>query len=187
VETKHDLRRRLIEQRDSLSPDVRQRSSVRICERVLTLPQMRASTCVALYANIRSEVETASLLACLLARGVKCVFPRVTSDGLVFAPAAGLSDLKRGAFAVAEPQGAAVALQDIDVVVVPGLGFDRQLNRLGYGRGYYDRALFDYRGCTLGVAFAMQIVESIAITAKDRAMDKVVTEVETVCLAGRTS
>lgn len=93
--------------------------------------------------------------------------------------------LMPGAFGILEPSAAhgAVrleALHEIDLIIVPGLAFDRKGHRLGYGGGYYDRLLAELDATKMALAFAAQIVEAVPAEAHDERVDFVVTEEEII-------
>src|SRR5690606_11008664 len=111
-----------------------------------------------LYASIPSEVSTATIAREALRRGVVLTYPRCLPQtrAMVLHRVAGLEELRNsGAFGIPEPDTACplVELSDIDVALVPGLGWDRRGNRLGRGAGYYDRLFLNpaWRGFRCGL------------------------------------
>ncbi len=152
-----------------------------ITTHVCDLPVYRASDTVMLYMALSHEVQTAALIAHARRHNKRVIVPVVTPDGLltVICPAE-TSDFRPGPFGILEPRdlSAVVPPVAIDIVLVPGVGFDTQGVRLGYGGGYYDRFL-----CLLpdrvpfgGLAFHTQIVPSIPQLPHDICMPFVVTE-----------
>ncbi len=102
--------------------------------------------------------------------------PRSEDDGsLTFYIVTDLSHLRRGRFAIAEPDaGKLVTPEPTDLMLIPALAFDRQGRRLGRGKGYYDRYLNAYSTvCTVGVCRSYQLLEHIPTQAWDRAVDQV--------------
>lgn len=178
MEDKNTLRRRLRAQRDGLKPEERRHLSEVISESALNLRLLHGCRRLALYASFQSEVQTASLHRGLRARGVDVIYPRVVRGQLEleFALVEDLASLVCGAFSIQEPEGPAVPLSSADVVIVPGVGFDRRGNRLGYGAGHYDRTLSTYDRPCIALAFATQVVERIPASQWDRPMDVLVTE-----------
>lgn len=175
-------RRMLLAMRDGLSPEVRAQASDAIGRAALGLID-DATRIVALYAEKGSEVATGSLDRWLRERGVRVVYPRVIGDSrkLVFCEVA-LDELMLARFGLREPIATApvVAASDIDVFFVPGLAFDREGARVGWGRGHYDATLVDAPEALLvGLAFACQMVERIDRDPHDVLLDYVVTEVAT--------
>ncbi len=117
---------------------------------------------VALFVSLRDEIDTAPLYTLLRHDQVEVVLPRVrvADTALDFVLAHDLNDLVPGPFRLLEPRGPAVPLTSVDIVVVPGLAFDTLGARLGYGAGYYDRALDGFRGAQLGYCYRFQLVEA---------------------------
>ncbi len=184
VQDKLAWRRVLRARRDAMPEAERRILSARIGEELLAEPHLLAARRVALYAAVRSEVATAGLHAGLHARGTELFYPRIVraSRTLEFAPAHDPAALRPGPFGIPEPTGDPIALAAIDVVVLPGLGFDRRGVRLGMGAGYYDRALLGYAGLSVGVAFACQLVDELPEEAGDRRVDLLVTDRQVLAL-----
>ena len=146
--------------------------------------------CRALYASFRSEVETQSELVRQLADSHSVILPRCYGDELRLFRIASMSELQRGAFGIPEPNDAIVLLDDrrvdpvqVDVFVVPGLGFDRRGNRLGHGKGHYDRLLSQAspNSVKVGICFDCQLTEELPTEPHDIRLDWIITESETIC------
>ena len=137
---------------------------------------------IALYAALPDEVPTRPLFDALRELHASLLFPRVEREiALVFASVAEWSDLRPGRYGVLEPPASAAAIEPAegDLVLVPGVAFDRTGNRLGRGLGFYDRA---FPGAAprppllIGVAYAIQLLDAVPHGDLDRRMDAVVTE-----------
>lgn len=109
-----------------------------------------------------------------------CYWPEVQGEGLQWRLAADSKDFELGAYGILEPKCHLQELEnlnDLNVIVVPGLAFDRNGMRLGRGAGYYDRALNGYKGTKIGVGFHFQIIEEdLPHEPHDVAMDWIMTE-----------
>jgi 5-formyltetrahydrofolate cyclo-ligase len=181
---KRDVRRRVLAKRDSLPPAMRESQGHLIVERFLALPEVAAAGIVMAFWSFGSEVPTAPLLEALRERGSRVALPRIVEGDLdvrLWSP----GDATIGtAFGAREPaDGAAVLPQDIDVVVTPGVAFDRKGRRVGYGGGFYDRFLAATRSDALrvGIAFDVQLLdEDLPGGDFDLGVDIVVTGSETV-------
>jgi len=175
-------RRLLLAVRDGMGVEERATASEAIGRAALAL--VGDARVVALYAEKGSEVATGMLDRWLRERGVRVVYPRVVGDSrkLVFHEVA-LDELVLAArFGLREPvaSSAIVEASAIDVFFVPGLAFDREGARIGWGRGHYDATLIDAPNARLvGLAFACQMVERIDRDPHDVLLDYVVTEVAT--------
>jgi len=131
------------------------------------------------YYSLSDEVNTHEFLDELLAKGKIVLLPRVTgNDTMELRCYQGRKDLKEGAFHIMEPVGECFAPKvGIDVALIPGMAFDANGNRLGRGRGYYDRFLAanqSYIKQTIGVCFDFQKVEQVPVDINDIPVDKVV-------------
>lgn len=128
------------------------------------------------------ELPTAALLRTVLDEGRPLLLPRTTSGRLEFAPVAALSALRSGAFGISEPgpEAAATALCPGDLVLIPGVAFDRRGGRLGRGAGWYDRSLPPRLAGlrVFGLGFAFQLVDRLPVEPHDRSVDAVVTDAE---------
>ena len=178
---KSELRQTLRQRRSALGPGDRSRLSQQVCAHAARHPWFQRPTCVALYAAIQDELNPAELAAWLTARGTQCVYPHVTPAGrhdvlLTFALAHAETRWKIGAFGVPEPMGPPVPLQHIDLVVLPGLGFDTAGTRLGYGAGFYDRTLQNHPARRVGLAFSCQIVPELPAGPFDMPVHMIMTE-----------
>lgn len=182
AESKTQLRRRVRPLRLELGPDYRHRASEVACERLLLMSEVAAARTVALYSALGPEADASLALPSLLERNKLVVFPRVVGKRLEFAPASSLDDLQPGYRGVLEPQSVAIDFSVLDVIVVPGIAFDRAGGRLGQGGGHYDRTLAQLgpKPFRVGFCFSCQIVESVPREGHDELLDAIVTEDETV-------
>ncbi len=176
--SKSDLRILALARRDALAPEVRAQAALRIASRVsaLALP----SGPVAAYWPIRSEADPRPAAALLRTRGHAIVLPCVAGDALVFRRWSDGDPLVKAGLGLLEPDPAAPALAP-RVLLIPLAAFDRRGHRIGYGRGFYDRALAALGAVTtVGIAFATQEIPTIPDEPHDHPLDFVVTEQETI-------
>jgi 5-formyltetrahydrofolate cyclo-ligase len=136
---------------------------------------------VLVYVSKEPEVNTFSLISHLLERGTRVVVPIIQrhDHSLRFSFLNDLSCLKLSTFNVPEPIGNEIPAdpKEIQVAVIPLIGFDEHGNRLGYGAGYYDRFLEKYpRLMKIGIGFACQETETVPTNRFDITMDYIVTE-----------
>ena len=135
---------------------------------------------IALYAAINNEVPTDEVFRVAREQGKEVLFPAVAGDTLVFRRVADVSDLSQGAFGIQEPlSGCPLRIpEDADLIVVPAVAFSRDGHRIGYGRGYYDRALHRLEGSgrLVGFCYEFQLVDAIVGAPHDVRMDTIITE-----------
>lgn len=145
------------------------------------MPEVAAARTVALYSALGPEADASVALPLLLERDIAVVFPRVVGELLEFAPASSLDELHAGFRGVLEPESVPIDASVLDVVVVPGVAFDRAGGRLGQGGGHYDRTLAQLGSKTfrVGFCFSCQIVDKVPRERHDELLDALVTEDET--------
>jgi 5-formyltetrahydrofolate cyclo-ligase len=176
---KDELRQKMRRLRLAIDPAEAGRLAIAAAPHVLALPEVQVARRVALYAAVRGELDTGPLQAALAARGVACAYPRIAADGTLDFVDASPASLVPGHHGIPEPALAAPALAPgtIDVFVVPGLAFDLAGERLGWGRGHYDRTLAGAPAALrVGLAYGFQVVPAVPTRADDERMDVVVTE-----------
>ncbi|MCP4905085.1 MAG: 5-formyltetrahydrofolate cyclo-ligase [bacterium] len=145
---------------------------------------------VAVFASLSGEVDTQPLIRSATEEGKTILFPRVIGKGMLeFAAVEEGEFLVPGRLGIGEPDSRRTArpLSGATLALVPGLAFDRRGGRLGRGAGYYDRALASARAgreqpLCLGIAFALQVVESVPMTPLDARLDGLVTEEEFILI-----
>lgn len=188
ADEKARLRRESLARRDALAPDERARLSAQVALRVAGVIADLEAKSVAAYVPLRSEVDVMPLLDLVIERKAITCLPAIVGDDLVFRSWVPGSELVPGPFNSREPPANAAEIVP-DVVVVPLAAFDRRGNRLGYGRGFFDRAIAGLRQRGLdpwlvGAAFAVQEVEAIPVEPHDVPLNAIVTEAESVIPAG---
>ena len=189
------LREQVKQTRRAMSKaEVRRRSAL-VARRLIELDAFRRAQGVMLYLPVRNEVDPTLAVTQCLNDGKTLGLPRMdyAHDRIVVHRVDDLTrQLVLGRMRLVEPDPAKtepLPLDEIDLVVVPGLAFDREGNRLGWGRGYYDAFLagLGSRVCRVGLAYAFQIVEAIEHDGHDMPMDYVVTDETTLVLTGRSA
>lgn len=179
---KRAVRRAAIERRDLLSAQERSAKSEWIVERVLALPEVGAARTVMAFWSFGSEVETSGLIERLHEAGKRVVLPRIAEREIAAVAYAPGDPVTATSFGAMEPAGAdVVTAEDVDVVIVPGVAFDRRGGRVGYGGGFYDR-LFSRTPAVpaVALAFAVQLVDEVPQGRSDRRVDAIVTEDEVI-------
>jgi 5-formyltetrahydrofolate cyclo-ligase len=157
-----------------------------VAERVLQMPEVASARVVMLYAAVTGEVPTHRIAEALKARGATLVYPRCLPEGreMTLHAVASTAELAISTrFGILEPpaDSPAMAVDEVDLALVPGLAWDRRGHRLGRGAGFYDRLLGHprWRGFRCGLFFAAQEVPRIPSDPWDAPLDAIVTEAET--------
>jgi 5-formyltetrahydrofolate cyclo-ligase len=181
-ETRNGLRSAILKRRRALSPATCLFWSRSIQAKVLELPQYLAAPSLVLYCAAGNEVETRAIMDHALGHGKKVFCPKLSAHHPVaFAQIFSEADLIPGPLGILEPVGDVHPVEDDPgdlMVIVPGLLFDIQGNRLGRGGGWYDRALhrFEGRGVFVGLAYEFQVVDKIPAQSWDKKVHYVATE-----------
>jgi 5-formyltetrahydrofolate cyclo-ligase len=179
--SKQSLREQLLAARLRLTPADRSTRSRAACERLVALDAFRNARTVGLYAAIGAETDPATAAREALSSGKRLAFPRLEPDTrrLAFFACAP-EDLVASARGTRAPPAEAppVALEELDLVVVPGVAFDTAGRRLGRGGGYYDATLAAVPpgAARVGLAFDLQLVPFVPGEPHDAEVHAVVTE-----------
>jgi 5-formyltetrahydrofolate cyclo-ligase len=162
------------------SKEERLRKSHLIAGQFWKLPAIQRAQTILFYASMPGEVDTLAMIEKAIFKGKRVALPIVERKKGKLIPAliSSMEDLHIGTYGIAEPldPDKALALKDIDAVVVPGLAFDRLHNRLGRGAGYYDRFLstLPKTVTTVGLAFDFQLTECLPTEAHDVRLQQII-------------
>lgn len=174
---KSELRKEIKNRKRQFTSQQLSELSFVVVMRLLAHQRLKDARTVMLYYSLPDEVYTHTLVDALLASGKRVLLPRVTGEGTMELRCyTGPQSLEQGAYNIMEPVGEVFSdYTQIDLAVIPGVAFDRQLNRMGRGKGYYDR-LLPQLGCAykIGICFDFQLMESIECEEHDIRMDEVI-------------
>lgn len=172
---KSDIRMSIKNIKKSITEEERAQISDRIRRYTEQLPEFRQAGTILLYHSLRDEVDTSSFLN-LWQHDKRLLLPVVKENDLIicdYHP----DNLKPGSFGIFEPQGDEITdLSIIDLIIIPGVAFDKNRNRLGRGKGYYDRLLSRLSAYKVGICYDCQITDHIPVEEHDIPMDHVITE-----------
>ncbi len=193
------LREQMKERRRALAPEEIVQKSAAIREKVLSMPELEQAELVCMYLSYGKEVDTRPLVAQLVAMGKRVAVPKVLGPGAMeFYCIQSLADCVPGAYGILEPKGGltvvspdvamlpdmtdtkAEALQSREahpVMLLPGLAFDHNGARMGYGGGYYDRYLARYpQLIKIALAYEFSVLAKLPIEPHDIPVDYIITE-----------
>jgi 5-formyltetrahydrofolate cyclo-ligase len=179
VDKKH-LRGEVLRKRKSLSEEEVKRLSAAVIGKLKELDWFKKAKSVMFYYPVGGEVDLLPLLRELLREKTKSVLlPKVTADGeMVAIELTDLGVLRKGKFGIPEPSGGKIVkAEKIDLVIVPAVAFDERGNRIGMGKGFYDRFLPRVKGKKVGVAYDFQVFPegTFAVDDHDHPVDAVIT------------
>lgn len=181
---KTQLRKNIVARRLALTEEAVQEKSAKILANLMSLEAFNASGTVMLYMDFRKEVQTKAIIDYCLNQGKKVVLPVVGPDkkNLLLLEIKSLdADMILSSYGILEPiikNEHLKSLHDIDLLLAPGVAFDLEGYRLGYGGGYYDRLLENRPEHLLvfALAFDLQVIDSLPHDSHDQRVDGIVTE-----------
>ncbi len=182
VDEKQLLRRQIREIEANMTETQRLNSDLALQKRFLALPQVAQAKTILLYASMGSEVETAPVLAALRRQGKRVLLPRCLPGRQMVAQVYDPNRLVRHRYGMWEPAAdcEAVPAEEIDLVLVPGVCYDRTGMRLGRGGGYYDRYLAECKGESVGWCREALLQDKVPAEPWDRPVHLVLTEREEI-------
>lgn len=184
MDAKQFIRQQMIAQRNALTTEMVKQKSSAIAQKVFMLPEYIEADHILLYADYRHEVMTKEIFDDAILRKKKVYFPKCNPDdsSMEFYQVVSVRQLEDGYKGIKEPimnpeHRYYHHKEENTLVIMPGVAFDMNGHRIGYGKGYYDRYLQDKRQITaVALAFAQQLVDEIPHETYDIRMDKIVTE-----------
>lgn len=185
---KRKLRQVMLAKRRTLTYEEQRASGHLIQQAFIALPAFASARIIAIYSSMGGEVETGEVLEAALKEGRIVLFPVVCGEHLRFIKVSDPAEMAKGAFGISEPclTGEAYEPDRADLIVVPGVAFDRAGKRIGFGKGYYDRALHHLEGSgrLVGFCYDFQLVNEIVAEPHDVSVDVIITEKRVLDLRG---
>lgn len=195
MDTKQQLRKKLLAQRNKLTPQQCKQAALAVCTVVSEQQFFRAATDIAFYFSVNNELDTLPLLQTALQQGKKCYLPILDEASkdkprLLFLSCNKATKMRKNKFGILEPvqlsNDLGVSITDLSIIFLPLVGFDAKGNRLGMGAGYYDHTLaelcsskisgLNHKPALIGLAYACQEVAHITAETWDVPLTGVATE-----------
>jgi len=182
MQDKAGIRKELLSKRDNIPPVVRRAKNRMICARLLSLDEFRKASVIFFFASFRTEVDTTEMIKSSLFSGKRVLLPKVDKDRheLLLYEIRDFGELAPGYMGIPEPPVSEnqMSINDADIVIIPGAGFDASGNRIGYGGGYYDRLLSGLQKNIPVVApsFEEQLVDVLPSEPHDIRVQMIVTD-----------
>ncbi|MWB97483.1 5-formyltetrahydrofolate cyclo-ligase [Agromyces seonyuensis] len=182
---KRILRAELRERRQNMSQHERDAASAGITERLQSLVEQHGATSLSAYLSMPSEPDVRPFVNWAEARGIRVLFPISREDGLLDWTVGEEQTEITGITGVPEAEGellGPMAINDVDLIIVPAAAIDSTGLRLGWGRGYFDKTLGSMGKCppVYAVVFDSEVVESVPREVHDQPVDGVVTPTRTL-------
>jgi len=178
---KRSLRQQILARRRALSHDQWLASSQTAQKQLISLELFSRADCIALYAPAHKETDTTDILEAAFASGKRVLYPAVCGERMVFRQVEELRSMAEGSYGILEPcpTGIDHHADEPDLIVVPGVAFDPDGHRIGYGKGYYDRFLQhpDRKALLIGLCHDFQLIDGkIPAEEHDVRMELIVTD-----------
>lgn len=183
---KAELRRKLLNRLLAIAPEQRSERSRKACRNLVSTEQFQGASTVMMFLSLPHEVDTSEAILHAWQLGKAVAVPKISWQQRHMIPVQINSletGLSTGAHGLRSPVGGLpVPFGEIDLVVAPGLGFDKKGNRLGRGGSYYDRffANEELNAARCGLGFAEQLLDSIPVTEHDEPVEILVTDEEII-------
>lgn len=185
--SREEVRNLAIQARESLSPREKAQRNRQILDRCLTLVEYQEAKFLFTYCSQGSEVDTRDLIGSSLAHGKRVALPRcIDGERLEVRLIQSLaSDCRQGSFGILEPRvekTSLVKIEALEILFIPGVAFDFHGNRMGYGKGFFDRflAALKLTQRKIGLAFEAQVYPALRARSHDVKMDVLVTEARVI-------
>lgn len=170
---------RLIVQDKINSLNFKQELSSQIVQKVISLDPYKKAKSIMVYLSLPNEVDTSSIVAdALNNKDLVCV--PITREEIHLVAINKDTRFVKGLYNVPEPDQAGYTLADVDVAIIPMVAFDKNCNRLGHGKGFFDKFLIGKKCFKIGLAFGIQEFEKLSVGPNDVKMDMIVTEKEII-------
>jgi 5-formyltetrahydrofolate cyclo-ligase len=186
-EAKRQLRKRMLDKRAQITEEEQERCSLAIVERLLELPDIRTARRIFTFLSFGHEVNLDAFITSCMNERKEVYVPKtyIKEKKMIPYRFSGWDALHIGGYGIREPDEQKCEVwqgETFDVVIVPGVAFTSQGERLGYGGGFYDRffSQFSQLPALIAVCYDMQFVPSLPTEAHDYRMDKIVTEKEVI-------
>jgi len=176
---KNKIRQQVRELKSQIPVIQKQNNADTVFQKIESFPEFQSAKTILIYWSTPGELPTKKMIE-KWCSAKEIFLPSVQGDDIILKRYSAQNKLKKGNAGIWEPESADSFVGKIDLVIVPGVAFDRKKNRLGRGKGYYDRFLLNTMALKWGVGFDCQLFNSIPFSSNDIAMDKIITPAHTI-------
>lgn len=181
IEEKKILREKMLKKRRGLDRDFVTNSSKVIIDKLIKREEFKKATCISCYVNFEKEIETKDFINYSLSLGKTILVPIIIDKNIFLSKIESLDDLEPRTLGILEPMEERINLTDpklVDLYILTGLAFDKNLNRLGFGAGYNDKAIKMLKPNTpkIALSYDFQVLDSIPIMDYDEKVDLIIGE-----------
>jgi 5-formyltetrahydrofolate cyclo-ligase len=185
MNNKKSLRKEILNIRKKIDSDTAANCSAIICEKIINDPVVYNSDIILLYNSINKEIDCKLIFEFARKNKIICGFPKVVNNTMIFYEVSNYKDFEKGYFNIPEPKATCKLIDFNDVtkkvsIIVPGVIFNENLARCGYGGGFYDRFLKDKNFYKIGICYDFQISPDLIPESHDVLMNKIISEKRTI-------
>jgi len=181
---KEKLRKEIKEKRRKLIKEDNRKRSKEIKERLFQLKEFKDAQTILFYISYNGEVFTHDMvLESFYNKNIIVPVSNKEDCSLILSHLKSWEELSIGSYGILEPRIEKIRktdIKDIDLIIVPGVAFDRSGNRLGHGKGYYDRLMKKTKATKVGLCFEFQLLDEIPTESHDKSVDILLTEKRTI-------
>lgn len=175
--TKKEIRNSILQLRREIPFSIRKAADTAITEKIVNTPEFTNAKTIFVYMDFNQEVATDEIIKVALEQGKIVGAPRISGGQMNFFVIEGESDLEPCLYGMMEPGTKCPLVSLADLIIVPGIAFDKNKHRIGYGGGYYDKFLAKHpKVPTIAVAYEMQILKAVPYEKTDISPDVIFTE-----------
>jgi len=183
---KNHIRSNMIKYLESQNQEVIREKSFMIYQNILKSNYLDCANCIHCYVSYQWEIDTNNLLQKIIDEKGFVYVPRLSNNQIKQVRIDNLFNLKKGRYGILEPVYKNKVVEvNVDLAFVPGVAFDTSGNRLGRGKGYYDKFLAGVSGIKIGLAHDLQVIENVPHQEHDIKMDYLITEKRTIQCKGK--
>lgn len=170
---KSKLRKKYIEIRKNIKN--KEKRDIEIFNKIVTSEEYKKSKLILTYVSLKEEIDTIKLIQYSLKNEKQVSVPKCEGEIIDFYYINSIQELKEGTFGILEPDNNNLVTNfENSICFVPGICFDKENNRIGYGKGYYDRFLKEYQGTKIGITYRECICDKIESNEHDVKLEKVI-------------
>ncbi|MBU0757845.1 MAG: 5-formyltetrahydrofolate cyclo-ligase [Nanoarchaeota archaeon] len=176
---KEKIRQEILRLRNGFSREDLDEKDISIKKRLENLDEFRKAGTVLFYVSFESEVATHSLIREALVDKKNVIVPYIEEKEIFLSKIEDFIELETGKFGILEPKKKFIRkanLDDVNLIIVPGIVFDMHGHRVGFGGGYYDKLLCKTKALKIGMCYEFQIVNDVPVELHDIPVDIIVTE-----------
>ena len=177
---KKETRKNIIKKRDELGKEAKKIMDDKIIKKLINSEEYNKARGIFTYIGFGSEIDTKIIIEDALKLGKEVYVPKIFNKEMILIRIDSLENLVKSSYGILEPIGEEndFDINKLDLIVMPGVAFDEEFNRLGYGAGYYDKFLDknNLKCSKIALAYELQVLDNLEVEEHDKKVDQIITE-----------